>query len=61
MPTAVDLSAQGFPGAIAIGSLKVKIVWDQCVFGVYGDVDKTDGVSLQNLGVKPVSNHNTTP
>jgi hypothetical protein len=39
----------------------VKIVWDQCVFGVYGDVDKTDGVSLQNLGVKPVSNHNTTP
>ena len=54
-------SALGFPAAIAIGSLKVRIVCDQCVFGVNGEVERMVGVSLQNRRVKPVSNHKTTP
>lgn len=61
VPTAVDLSALNFSDAIAMGSWNVKIVCDQCVFGVDGDVDKIVGISLQNLLVKPVSNHKTTP
>lgn len=60
--TPADLSSAGSSAdAIAIGCRKVRIVCDQCVLGVLGDVDNTAGVSLQNLLVKPVSNHNTTP
>lgn len=57
----MDLSLLNFSDAIAIGSRNVKIVCDQCVFGVAGDVDKLAGISLQNLVEKPVSNHKTTP
>lgn len=55
------LSAGLLDGDSEIGSLKVRMVCDQWVGGVYGDVDKTVGVCLQNLVVKPVSNHRTTP
>lgn len=61
LPTAADLLVADLLDVIAIGSLKVNMVWDQWVLGVYGDVDRTAGDSLQNLLVKPVSNHKTTP
>ena len=61
LPTPSDFLALGFPAAIAIGSLKVRIVCDQCVLGVNGEVERMVDVSLQNRLVKPVSNHKTTP
>ena len=61
VPTVADPSAVNLLDAIAIGSRKVRIVCDQWVLGVYGDVDRTVDISLQNLLVNPVSNHNTIP
>lgn len=61
VPTAADPSAVNLLDATDIGSRKVRIVCDQWVLGVYGDVDRTVGISLQNRLVNPVSNHKTTP
>ena len=48
VPTTPTTDFWAFPAAIAIGSLKVRIVCDQCVFGVNGEVERMVGVSLQN-------------
>ena len=57
---AANVSLLDFVDAMAIGSWNVRIVCEQCVLGVYRDVDNTTGISLQNLLVKPVPNRKTT-
>lgn len=53
-PTDADEPTTDFSFVIAMGSSKVKIVCDQWVGVEKGEVERTTGLSLQNLLVKPV-------